>query len=166
MLAAVLTVALALPSHGSTHAERSASFPVRGIVVPGKSIGGISLGETPAAVQAHWGKRYTVCSYCKDVTWFYVYQTGDPLGAGVKFVNNRVVAVFTLGSPAGWGEKGLMMGDPIGNVYSTYAQTGDKQCIGYEALTVREGPSTTSFYSASGVVYGYALTAASEPPCE
>ena len=164
MLAIVLSAVLALTSHGSAHA--TGAFPAKGIVVPGKSIGGITLGESTTAVQAHWGKRYTVCSYCDKLTWFYEYQTGEPLGAGVTFVNKRVVAVFTLGSPAGWGEKGLMMGDPISNVYNVFSATGDKQCIGYTALTVREGNATMSFYSASGVVYGYALTAASEPTCE
>jgi hypothetical protein len=58
------------------------------------------------------------------------------------------------------------MGDPISNVYNLFAQTGDAQCIGYSALTVKEGASTMSFYSASGVVYGYALTGPSQPACE
>jgi hypothetical protein len=163
MLAVVLSAVLALSSHGSAHA---AAFPVRGLVVPGKSIGGVKLGETTTAVQAQWGKRYYVCSYCDKLTWLYEYQTGEPLGAAVTFVNNKVVAVFTLGSPAGWGEKGLMMGDPISNVYAVFSATANKQCIGYTALTVREGAATTSFYSASGVVYGYALTAPSEPTCQ
>jgi hypothetical protein len=76
------------------------------------------------------------------------------------------VAVVTLGSPVGWGLKGVMMGDPVSNIYNLYGTPGTANCVGYDALTVRIGQTTTSFYSASGVVYGFALTAASESPCQ
>jgi hypothetical protein len=77
-----------------------------------------------------------------------------------------VIAVFTLGSPVGWGLKGVKMGDPVTNVYNLYSNPGDINCLGYGALTVRVGNSTTSFYSANGVIYGFALTALSQSPCE
>ena len=76
------------------------------------------------------------------------------------------IAVFTLGSPVGWGLKGVMMGDPVSNVYNLYGSPGTSNCIGYDALTVRIGQTTTSFYSAGGTIYGFALTAASESPCQ
>ena len=49
--------------------------------------------------------------------------------------------MFTLGSPAGWGVKGVMMGDPVSNVYNLFGNTGSASCIGYDALTIRIGPS-------------------------
>ncbi len=76
------------------------------------------------------------------------------------------VAVFTLGSPVGWGLKGLMMGDPVSNVYNIFGSPGTANCVGYSALTERIGNTTTSFYSANGTIYGFALTAASESPCQ
>jgi hypothetical protein len=76
------------------------------------------------------------------------------------------VAVFTLGSPAGWGLKGVMMGDPVSNIYDLYGSPSTVNCIGYDALSVRIGNTTTSFYSAGGTIYGFALTAASESPCQ
>ena len=76
------------------------------------------------------------------------------------------VAVFTLGSPAGWGLKGVMMGDPVSNIYNLYGSPGTTNCIGYDALTVRIGQTTTAFYSAGGTIYGFALTAGSESPCQ
>jgi hypothetical protein len=75
-------------------------------------------------------------------------------------------AVFTLGSPVGWGLKGVMMGDPVSNIYNLYGSPGTSNCVGYDALTVRIGQTTTSFYSADGTIYGFALTAASESPCQ
>ena len=147
-------------------AAHSTAFPAKGKVVPGKTIGGVGLTDTTTTVQMKWGRNYRVCSYCKKVTWFYMYPAGEPLGAAVKFEKGKVVSVFTLGSPAGWGVKGVMMGDPVSNVYNLFGNTGDAQCIGYDALTVRIGGSTMSFYTASGVIYGYALTAPSQPPCQ
>lgn len=166
MVGVVVSVSLAAVAQGSASQSRSSGFPIRGKVVPGKSIGSVSLGLTQAQVRARWGRKYDVCKSCPLPTWLYEYQGGEPLGAAVKFQNNRVVAVFTLGSPAGWGMKGLMMGDPVSNVYNLFGTTGSANCIGYDALTVRLGGSTTSFYSAAGVIYGYALTAPSQPPCQ
>jgi hypothetical protein len=166
VVALALSLFLALSSHGAAAQSRAAGFPIRGVVVPGKSIGTISLGMTETQVRTHWGRNYNVCASCGLTTWLYTYRGGEPLGAAVRFVNNKVVAVFTLGSPAGWGLKGVMMGDPLSNVYNLFGNTGDSQCIGYDALTVRIGQATMAFYDASGVIYGYALTAPSQPVCQ
>lgn len=81
--------------------------------------------------------------------------------------NGTVVAVFTLGSPLGWGVKGqVMMFDPVSNVYNLFGNPADAQCLGYSALTVRVGSNTMSFYTSSGVIYGFALTAPSQSPCQ
>jgi hypothetical protein len=166
VLAVLMSVVVALSSHAHAGQAHASNFPTRGKVVPGKSIGGITIGMTEAQVQAHWGRNYVVCPSCSVATWLYEYKGAEPLGAAVKFVNKKVVAVFTLGSPAGWGLQGAMMGDPVSNVYNLFGSTGQANCIGYSALTVRIGTSTTSFYSASGVIYGYALTAPSQPACQ
>ena len=166
MVGFVLSLVLALTSHSGAGQARATNFPIRGVVVPGKTIGGVGIGLTEKAVRARWGRNYALCKSCSLPTWLYEYQGGEPLGAAVKFRNDRVVAVFTLGSPAGWGLKGVMMGDPVSNVYALFPNTGDANCIGYNALTVRLDGDTTSFYSASGVIYGYALTARSQPPCQ
>ena len=174
---------------------QSANFPVKGVVVPGQSIGGITLGMTEKQVEQHWGHSFDVCTKCGPIlVWLFEYPGAEPLGAAIKFgvpassgvtptttaksgsktstpppkldPSAKVVAVFTLGSPTGWGTKGAMMYDPVSNVYNLFGNTGDAQCIGYDALTVRIGASTMSFYTASGVIYGYALTAPSQPPCQ
>ena len=147
-------------------AAHSTAFPVKGKVVPGKTIGGVGLTDTTTTVQMKWGRNYKVCSYCKKLTWFYMYPAGEPLGAAVKFEKGKVVSVFTLGSPAGWGVKGVMMGDPVSNVYNLFGNTGSASCIGYDALTVRIGTGTMSFYTTGGTIYGFALTGPTESVCQ
>lgn len=151
------------------HLDAATAFPSRGVVVPGQSIGSVKLGMSQARVRQLWGADYLVCSICgSQTTWMYEYPGAEPLGAAVKFSPaGKVVAVFTLGSPVGWGVKGVMMGDPVSNVYNLVGDAATStNCIGYNALTVTIGSTSTSFYSSSGVVYGYALTAPAQSPCQ
>jgi len=171
VLSLVLSLALAFtPSHAAakTSGTHASGFPTRGALVPGKSIAGVSLGTPQARVKQLWGSRYELCSYCKVTTWFYEYPTGEPLGAAVKFDKaGKVVSVFTLGSPIGWGMRGAMTFDPITNIYNVYPNPTQTSCIGYVALWWRVNATTTmSFYTASGVIYGFAITAPSEKVCQ
>jgi hypothetical protein len=192
---ALAVAALAACAFQGVAGARSSNFPAKGVVVPGRSIGGITLGMTEQQVEQRWGHGFEACTKCgPNLVWLFEYPGAEPLGAAIKFgvpaasgaaltasTKNgskkttappkldpaaKVVAVFTLGSPTGWGTKGAMMYDPVSNVYNLFGNTGDAQCIGYDALTVRIGASTMSFYTASGVIYGYALTAPSQPPCQ
>jgi hypothetical protein len=168
MLALVMSLLVLATSHNGASQTHSTGFPTQGKVIPGKTIGGVGLGLTMAQVRARWGRSYKLCNSCPAASpvWLYEYKGAEPLGAAVRFENGKVVAVFTLGSPAGWGLPGAMMGDPVSNVYNLYGNTGDRNCIGYDALTVRIGNNVTSFYSAAGVIYGFALTSASQTPCQ
>jgi hypothetical protein len=100
--------------------------------------------------------------------WFFQYTRGEPLGIAVKFHNGKTVAVFTLGALTGWKTNaGLKMYDPVSTIYTIYpAAAIYTKCIGFEALSMRTAKSTSSFYTASGVVYGFALTAATEKVCQ
>ena len=157
MVALLLSVVLALASHGgATQAE--GHLPTRGLVIPGVSFAGVKIGDTEQRVRAVWGSKYVTCKYCTDTTWLYEYQFGEPLGAAARFEKNKVVAVFSLGSPAGWRtDKGLEMGDPIATVYQYYKRTGTTRCVGFDAVTARTGHVTTAFYSSAGVIYGFAI---------
>ncbi len=186
---ALAAAVLAVAAVAAGAEARTTGFPSHGAVVPGHSIGGIMLGMTEQQVVQRWGHGFSVCETCgSQLVWLYEYPGSEPLGAAIKFnlpagkaaaagktskptpptidPAAKVVAVFTLGSPAGWGTKGAMMGDPVSNVYDLFAKTGDAQCIGFDAVTVRTGQSTMSFYDAFGVIYGYALTAPSQPACQ
>ncbi|MEI8104829.1 MAG: hypothetical protein WCH31_03170 [Actinomycetes bacterium] len=162
----ILTILIVGGLLAGTATASAGVFPTRGKLVPGSSIAGVSLGDTQAHILATWGHRYDVCTFCKTTTWLYEYPVGDPLGAAVQFAGKRVVAVFTLGQPSGWGTRGLMTGDPLTNIYTLYPSVTDTQCLGYVALTQRlPGGSAQSFYSVSGVIYGFALTAKSQSIC-
>jgi hypothetical protein len=197
-LLCALIAALATVGASTAATTHSTLFPSQGLVVPGQSIAGITIGMTESQVAAKWGHGYEICTSCgKQLVWLYEYKGSEPLGAAVKFNapapkgstnsksvkgvapsgnllgsanppgNTKVTAIFTLGSPTGWGIKGKVMTfDPVTNVYNVYGNLNTVQCIGYVALTAKVGQNTFSFYTSSGVIYGFALTAPSEPACQ
>lgn len=172
MVTLALALALALPQHTATSA--GVTLPLRGVLVPGKSLAGVGLGDTAKTVVSAWGKRYRVCTTCNDrssgrKTWFYTYLTNaQSLGAAVTFSKQgKVVAVFTLGSPAGWRtQEGLQLGEQIDRVQDLYGTLNWRVCIGYGALSMRKPGIVTSIYTNGEAVYGFALTAPAEPVCQ
>jgi hypothetical protein len=145
----------------------AAAMPARGVLAPGKSLGGIKLGDTVATVKKRWGTAYTVCRVCKAQTWMYTYRTGRLSGAAVSFRKARVIAIFTLGAPNGWRtQQGLELGDLTQHALALYRTLGWSRCIGYGALTMRRPGVVTSIYTFGESVYGFALTRPSEPVCQ
>ena len=162
-----------VPGVGAQNARVSGQLPARGIFVPGVSLAGVQLGFTQTRVKAVLGSNYQICTVansndlCKEPLWLFEYSRGEPLGVGVKFHNNKVSAIFTLGAIQGWKTKeGLKMYDPVSNIYSFYETPIYTKCIGFEAFSARKGTITSSIYTASGVVYGFALTAPGEAICQ
>jgi hypothetical protein len=164
------TGAPARPAHVAlhpAHAKPAPALPRRGVLVTGRSLAGVKLGDTAADVRRLWGKRFAICHGCKPTTWFYTYSVDNPLGAGVKFRNGRVIAVFTLGSPRGWrSDRGIRVGTLL-NPFNDPASTSRwVACAGYGAKSTRTGNAITSILTVGESVYGFALTRPSEPVCQ
>jgi len=157
----------------ATAAPRQApgkALPARGVLHPGKSLAGVKLGDTKQRVTALWGKNYRVCPrstrMCGELTWYYIYPKGEPLGVAVRFKNGRVVTIFTLGSPFGWRTaQGLQMGQQVERARSLYGTMRWTVCIGYGAMSMHRKDSVTSIYTTGEAVYGFALARPSEPVC-
>jgi hypothetical protein len=152
---------------GATAAAHVAALPRAGVLVAGRSLAGIRLGDSTAKVRAVWGSHFTRC--CSPGTWFYVYPPpSDPVGAAVQFKHGRVVAVYTLGSPAGWHtENGIRVGQILENPPAVKGQSPVYlACAGYGAKSTRSSSgAVTSILTQGASVYGFALTAPSVSPC-
>jgi hypothetical protein len=170
ILMATATLALGLfafPAASLAGEQREAFLPTHGVLISGRSLAGVHLGDTPADIRATWGTNYRACSGCTLTTWLYTYET-KPVGAAVIFKGNHVVAVFTLGSPFGWRtQKGLALGADVHKLVAMYpaSSMGYKVCIGFNALSTRQGETVTSIYTQAESVYGFALTMAGAPVC-
>lgn len=137
------------------------------MLVPGKSLGGVRLGDTTTTVAKRWGPSYTKCAVCAATTWLYTFEARVGTGAAVSFRRGRAVAVFTLGVPGGWRTtRGVALGDPTEKLVAAYAALRWHTCIGYGALSMRHRKVVTSIYTFGEYVYGFALTRPAEPVCQ
>jgi hypothetical protein len=157
LLAAVLLCAAA---------PAAAALPTAGTLVPGKSLGGIRLGETAAQVQAALGKRYGVCRGCRTTTWYFTYRPFTREGLGVELTRNRVSAVYTVWQPQGWSApKGLTIGAVEAQVTTLAGPLVVLTCAGYEALTKDTTAVQTAYYIVDGKLWGFGLLRAHANPC-
>jgi hypothetical protein len=145
----------------------AAAPPKAGVLVPGRSLGGVSLGMTPAQVRDAWGSRYGVCRDCRGrTTWYFNRERFQPQGAGVELRRGRVVAAFTLWQPPGWRTSdGLALGESEARITETYGALTRIECGGYSALSLRKGDAVTVFYVFEGALWGFALTRPDVPTC-
>jgi hypothetical protein len=163
--AALLAAASQAAAGYSRHEEL---LPSRGVLVAGVSLAGVRLGDTPRDVELAWGTNHTSCNDCRLRTWLFVYPS-KPVGAGVAFDAGRAVAVFTLGQPLGWHtQRGLWLGADVHTLTADYdaPSMAYRDCVGYNALSVRRGDVVTSIYTQAEEVYGFALTQRGEPICQ
>jgi hypothetical protein len=156
----MLALALAVP------AASAAAPPKRGVLVPGRSLGGLRLGMTQQQVRAAWGPRFGRCRDCLAATWYYTYRRYQPQGAGVQFRRDRVEAIFTLWSPQGWQtSRGLKIGDDVARVTQVYGPLARAQCAGYYALLLPRPGGVNAIYVGGERVFGFGLLSFRVPLC-
>jgi hypothetical protein len=150
----------------SLAAPALAAPPGAGVLVPGRSLGGLALGQTKAAVEQRWGRAYGVCRGCERETWYFNYYAFQPRGAGIELRNGRVSGIFTLYQPLGWRTtREVALADPVTRVTSVYGALLRHDCVGYYALTMRQGGTTTAFYVLGDRLWAFGLFAAGVPLC-
>ena len=153
-MAAVLAVALAL------------ALPQHGVLVPGKSLGGVRLGAPVGAVLDRWGDSFGICRGCAHPTWYFTFAAFQPQGAGVTLAGTHVDELFTLWSPPGWHTaQGLAVGDPADRITSLYGPLDRQDCRGYYRLLLHRGRTTTAFYVVDERVWGFGISRGGRRPC-
>jgi hypothetical protein len=144
----------------------SAAPPRVGVLVPGKSLGGLSLGSSRSDVRQAWGPRHGTCRGCRKPTWYFNFARFEPQGAGVTFERGRVVAIFTLWAPRGWRtSRGLEIGDQAARVAALYRGLIQVNCGTYYALTLDHPRAVTAIYVHDEKVWGFGLSRPREPVC-
>ena len=159
MLAAAAALVLAAPA--------ATAPPRKGIFAPGKSLGGLRLGATPAQVKAAWGTGFGRCRGCAQPTWYYTYRRYHPHGAAVQFRRGRVDAVFTLWAPGNWKTtKGLYIGDNVDRVPGLYGTLARADCPGnYYGLTMPTPGGVNVIYVVNEKIFGFGLLSFRAPVC-
>ncbi len=162
MRRAIVFAALLLCSTQSA----AAALPRQGTLVPGRSLGGVRLGETVAQVRATLGRSYGVCRGCAVPTWYFTYLRFDRRGLAVELTGGRVSAVYTLWQPGGWSApRGLQLGAAQAQVTSLAGPLIPIGCTGYDALVRDALQARTAYYVVNGKLWGFGLLRAHQNPC-
>lgn len=142
-----------------------AALPHAGVLVPGRSLAGIRLGEPAAQVRAALG-GHGVCVGCATSTWYFTYGRFTQPGLGVELRNGRVSAVYTIWQPPGWrGPHGLRLGAVEAQVTQVAGPLIPITCPGYTALVRDEHGMRTAYYVVNGKLWGFGLMRAQAVPC-
>jgi hypothetical protein len=140
--------------------------PKAGTLVPGRSLGGVRLGESPQAVIAALGHFYGVCRACAHPTWYFTYRPFDKHGLAVEFTGGHVSGVYTLWRPTGWrAPHGLRFGATPLEVHRRAGTLRTIACPGYDALVRDSARARTVYYLFSGRLWGFGLFRRGAPPC-
>ncbi|HET7571285.1 MAG TPA: hypothetical protein VFJ77_01305 [Gaiellaceae bacterium] len=143
-----------------------AALPRAGVLDPGRSLGGIRIGERAADVRAALGSFRGLCRGCARTTWYYTYRAFDPHGLAVEVRHGRVAGVYTLWQPPGWHDpRGLDLGAAEAQVDSLAGPLLPVACSGYTALVADRGRTRTVYYVAGGRLWAFGLFAHGADPC-
>ncbi|HJU35825.1 MAG TPA: hypothetical protein VJ716_00205 [Gaiellaceae bacterium] len=147
-------------------APAAAALPKAGRLVPGRSLGGIRLGESPRAVRHALGTFYGACRGCRRRTWYFTYRPFEKQGLAVEFTRGRVSGIYTLWRPKGWhAGHGLGFGSSPLAVHALVGSTQTVVCRGYEALAQDTVHVRTVYYLVDGRLWGFGLFRRGASPC-
>ncbi|MBV8257224.1 MAG: hypothetical protein JO073_05340 [Actinobacteria bacterium] len=156
--AAVAALLLAAPA--------AAALPRAGVLLPGRSLGGIRLGEPAAAVTSALGTFHGICRGCATTTWYFTYKPFHRQGLAVELTRGRVSAVYTLWQPLAWhAAKGLQLGAYEAQVTQVAGTLPIFSCPGYTVLVLDTRLSRTAYYIDDGRLWGFGLLQRGEDPC-
>jgi hypothetical protein len=154
----LIALALAVPA--------AAGLPKVGVLVPGRSLGGVRLGESPRAVRAELGTFYGTCRSCPRRTWYFTYGPFDRHGLAVEFTRGRVSSVYTLWRPHGWhAPHKLGFGTSALAVHRLTGASRTVPCGAFDALTRDTAHARTAYYLLNGRLWGFGLFARRAAPC-
>src|SRR4051812_9370493 len=147
-------------------APAAAGLPRAGTLEPGRSLGGVRLGETAHAVRATLGHGFGVCNDCARTTWYFTYKPFDAHGLAVEFLHGRVAAVYTLSQPKGWrATNGLRLGATPLQVHKRAGRLRTITCDGYDALVADRPGSRTAYFLYNGSLWAFGLFLPNWSPC-
>ena len=144
----------------------AAGLPKAGALVPGHSLGGIRLGESPGAVRASLGGSHGRCRGCPRTTWYFTYHLFSQQGLAVEFDRGRVSAVYTLWRPQGWhAPRGLRFGATPLTVHDRVGTLRTITCQDYSALVRDTFGARTAYFLYAGRLWGFGLFRRGATPC-
>jgi hypothetical protein len=142
------------------------TLPKAGVLVPGRSLAGVAVGETTAQLRATLGTFYGVCDGCAHTTWYFTPGRWQQSGLAVELTGGRVSGLYTVWNPAGWrARSGLEIGAVEAQVTQLAKPRLTIACPDYTAYATDTGAARTVYYVFDGKLWGFGLFARGSDPC-
>jgi hypothetical protein len=137
----------------------SALFAI--VVVPGKSMAGVRIGDSLSAVRRVLGNRYRAMppGLHPPGSQEYVFTF-----VTVRFRGGRVSAVFSS-APGLRTSEGLALGQPVTRITRLYGSLRKIGCGASVVFVIRGKTASTYFLSHAGVVIAFGFASPTEDPC-
>ena len=158
----IIACAAALVLSGSA----AAALPRQGMLVPGRSLGGVRLGEPATQVRAALGSKFGVCRGCATTTWYFTYRTVRPPRASPSS-SPAVASLLSTpsGRPAGWTAlHGLKLGAIEAQITGSLERRSRSSCSGYDARVSDDARARTVYYVVGSEALGVRTAAAAREP--
>jgi hypothetical protein len=156
----------ALVAASSLGGSAAAALPQAGVFLPGRSLGGVRLGESSAGVRTSLGRFYGVCRGCATTTWYFTYKRFDQRGLAIELTGGRVSAVYTLWQPSNWhAGNELRLGDVEEQLTKSVGPLVTVVCPGYDARVADGTRARSVYYVVQGKLWGFGLLRAHANPC-
>jgi hypothetical protein len=144
----------------------AAAPPRDGVLVPGRSLGGVHLGDSAGTIRTRLGRDYGVCRGCATTTWYFTYRPFDRHGLAVELHGGRVSGVYTVWKPSGWSTSGgLRLGASELELPTLAGPLVPIVCSDYDARIVDGATTRTVYYVLRGRLWGFGLLRAHADPC-
>jgi hypothetical protein len=152
-----LAAACALVASGAASGSQARSGMV---VVPGKSMAGVKLGDNITTVRRVLGKQFFPAPGGPGYREL-MFRVPDLI---VRYRSNKVIALISSAEDLRTPE-GLAVGQPLGRIRSVYGTLPTVRC-GVAVLHVLRGTSATTYIGTwNGRVAGIDIALTSEKPC-
>jgi hypothetical protein len=131
------------------------------VVVPGKSMGGVKLGDTFSTVRRVYGKQYFPAPNGPNYREI-LFRVPDLI---VRLRSEKVVALISSADNLRTNE-GLAVGQPIGRIKALYGTLPTVHCDVAVLHVIRGATSATYIGTYGGKVAGIDIALRSEAPCD
>jgi hypothetical protein len=158
--------AAALVAASSLAGSAAAALPQAGVFLPGRSLGGVRLGESAAGVRTSLGRFYGVCRGCATTTWYFTYRRFVQRGLAIELTDGRVSAVYTLWQSSDWSTaNGLRLDALEAQLTRSVGPLVTVVCPGYDARVADGAQARSVYYVVQGKLWGFGLLRAHANPC-
>ena len=143
----------------------SLALPQHGVLVPGRSLGGVRLGMTPPQVEPPGARTTAAAGTARGRRGTSTTRSSTPRAPQSASATAASTPSGRCGSRTAGARGKLALGAPAPAVTGRYGALVTIPCGSYEARVLTRRGVTTAFYVYGGKLWGFGLNRPGASPC-